>query len=519
MVIKKIHIVNFKRFKDFSFTPNECKNIIVGDNETGKSTVLEAIDLVSNGSIKRVEAVGLEKLFNVYAIKDFLNSDREFTKLPKMIIELYLNDTGDFHFNGKNNTSKEMCDGLRLVCEPDIDFSDEIKSVLSETSNNCFPFEFYKIKFSTFADSTISEYGGRKIKTLFIDNSGNSYNSFNDFVKRKYRLLLEDRQKDKIILKSNYELMRDKFENNCFSSLNKEIAEPGIKIGLKTNTMNDFESNLMIFDNDIAIDSKGTGTQMIIKTSLALDSKSEKKSIILLEEPENHLSNTNLEKLLSLLERGTSEQLFITTHNNTISAKLDLKNVQILNLDNDKVLSLSSLSEETASYFMKTPPAGILDFVLSNKVILVEGPSEMILFDKFYESVTKGKRPSDYNVKIIDVRGLSFKRYLEVGKIINKKLAIITDNDGQSENEINQRYFSSTYDNSKVFFGSSIRLPTFEYHIYESNKELCDSLFGNVSTLEYMLKNKTESALQLVSSKNSIIVPEHIKKAIEWINV
>ncbi len=50
MVIDKIVIENFKGFKDWFTLPlNRGLNIIVGNNEAGKSTILEAINLALTG--------------------------------------------------------------------------------------------------------------------------------------------------------------------------------------------------------------------------------------------------------------------------------------------------------------------------------------------------------------------------------------------------------------------------------------------------------------------------------------
>ena len=45
VTIKKVVLHNFKKFKDFSADFRDGKNIIVGENESGKSTLLTAIDL------------------------------------------------------------------------------------------------------------------------------------------------------------------------------------------------------------------------------------------------------------------------------------------------------------------------------------------------------------------------------------------------------------------------------------------------------------------------------------------
>ena len=82
----------------------------------------------------------------------------------------------------------------------------------------------------------------------------------------------------------------------------------------------------------------------------------------------------------------------------------------------------------TAKYFMKTPPAGIIEYSLSMRAILVEGPSEYMLLDRFYKQVIE-HTPEDDGVSIIDIRGLNFKRYLEIAVLTGSKIAVITDND------------------------------------------------------------------------------------------
>lgn len=88
--ITKIKLYNFRRFREFVIEPNTKNNILIGDNESGKSTILEAIDLVSGGNNRRVEAIGLDNLLNIEAVTEFINSDRCYADLPKLRVELYL---------------------------------------------------------------------------------------------------------------------------------------------------------------------------------------------------------------------------------------------------------------------------------------------------------------------------------------------------------------------------------------------------------------------------------------------
>jgi len=132
IVIEKIRLQNYKRFLDYTVNPNPGINILIGDNEVGKSSILEAIDTVASGNLRRIEAIGIDKLLNIEAVKQFGMGVRTIENLPIMRIELYLAGQFDHTMNGKNNTDRRICDGVRLVCEPNIDYAAEIRAALEE---------------------------------------------------------------------------------------------------------------------------------------------------------------------------------------------------------------------------------------------------------------------------------------------------------------------------------------------------------------------------------------------------
>lgn len=273
----------------------------------------------------------------------------------------------------------------------------------------------------------------------------------------------------------------------------------------------------MIYEGDIGIDSQGTGHQVFIKTDFALKRSGDNVDIILIEEPENHLSPVNLRKLVQDVASTQGGQLFITTHNSLISTRLELKNLLIMYADNgDHPIKLCDLSDDTAKYFMKTPPAGIVEYTLSRKAILVEGPSEYMLLDRFYKQVT-GHTPETDGINIIDIRGLSFKRYLEIAVLTGSKVAVITDNDKDWQKHCVDKYteFKDT-GNIQIFYHTNNAEWTLEVVLYTGNQTLCDKLFG-IDAQEYMLKNKTESAYCLMDQQQPIIIPDYIVRAINWI--
>lgn len=120
--ISKIKLHNFKRFKDLTLELDPKTNIFIGDNESGKSSILQAIDLVSRGSRIKVEEIGLDRLFNADAITDYMAGGRSLNDMPKMFVELYFDNQVDESLEGSNNSDRRVCCGIKLVCEYHQDF-------------------------------------------------------------------------------------------------------------------------------------------------------------------------------------------------------------------------------------------------------------------------------------------------------------------------------------------------------------------------------------------------------------
>lgn len=515
--IKKIKLINFKRFRDYTIEPNEQINILVGDNEVGKSTVLEAIDIIASGNVRRVEAIGIDKLLSIDAVQQYNTGERDFYHLPSLHAELYINGNFDHTMNGKNNSDGITCDGIRLVCEPNHDFLSEITESL-QAHEDYFPYDYYSIRFSTFADVGYTGYK-RKIRSIFID-SANMSSEFatNDFIKRMYNQYTEEDTKERAVHKSKYRQLKSSFCADCLCSLNERIpTDKNYTFGLRTGKALSLENDLMIYEEEVGIDSKGTGKQVFIKTDFALERSGSNVDVILIEEPENHLSHVNLRKLIQRVSETQHGQLFITTHNSLISTRLELQNLLIMHEGaEDKPTSLSNLKVDTAKYFMKAPVANVIEFAISKKAILVEGPSEYMLFERFYKTVTDHKPERD-NVHIIDVRGLSFKRYLEIAQLLNSKVAVITDNDKNKQKNCIDKYADFADDtNIEIHYEDDETKSTFEIVLYGDNHALCDRLFGE-NAIDYMLENKTEAAYRLLSQNETIAVPDYIQGAIEWI--
>ena len=273
------------------------------------------------------------------------------------------------------------------------------------------------------------------------------------------------------------------------------------------------------------ISEKGTGLQCMLKTKLALE-KALDIPVIMIEEPESHLSHINMRKMVDDIEKNNQAQLFISTHSDLISTRLDIRNCILMNSATPNiVMTMDFIDEGTASFFMKAPDNNLLQFVLAKKIILVEGDAEFILMDAFCLKVL-GHSLSELGIDVIAVDGKCFKRYLELAKVLNMRVAVITDNDGNYAENITagyNGYMNGEFDNIKVWADTDDKRRTFEIAVYEDNSAECDALFlprrRTLTVQDYMLANKAEAAYELLSKKSDTIVPpQYIKEALVWIN-
>ena len=375
MYIKRLKAFNFKKFKTLDISFKENLNLIIGENESGKSTILQAIDLLLSGSRNKIETIGLEHLMNDEIIHQFF-LDKKFVNLPELRIEIYFENVNDPEYYGINNSEKARDCGITMICEPREDLSKEISEILSQEGTN-FPFEFYNINFYKFGGNPYLGFT-RKFKHILIDHSSiNNEYATNSYIKTLYTSSIEATEKH--IHSNHYRILKTDFKNNVLKNINDKIPGKSYEFSLKNNSKNGLENDLTIVENNIDILHRGKGRQCFIKTEFALSKNENELNFILLEEPENHLSHLNMHNLIERINCSKNKQIFIATHSNIISSRLDLRNAIFVNAENNINAKLSGLDKKTAEFFIKAPNRNLLEFILSKKVILVEGDAEHIL--------------------------------------------------------------------------------------------------------------------------------------------
>ncbi|WP_248278649.1 AAA family ATPase, partial [Streptococcus pneumoniae] len=108
---------------------------------------------------------------------------------------------------------------------------------------------------------------------------------------------------------------------------------------------NSFRNSVSAVKNGVDIKNLGQGEKVLLGVENAYSHLKETVKILLIEEPENHLSFQNLQKLVRMLSSNTGVQVFIGTHSNMIASRLGVDN--LLFLDNGQISKLKGLKKDT----------------------------------------------------------------------------------------------------------------------------------------------------------------------------
>ena len=103
--IKGLLVKGFKKFTSFEITFNEHMNILVGENEAGKSTILDAIKTVLNQQYRTSDKAVLKDLFNAEMVAAF-QKEPSIKTLPRIEIEVEL------ELDPKHKNAEYFCDEM-----------------------------------------------------------------------------------------------------------------------------------------------------------------------------------------------------------------------------------------------------------------------------------------------------------------------------------------------------------------------------------------------------------------------
>ena len=534
MTINKLVIKNYKLIRDIVIPLNSNINIFVGDNDSGKSTILEALSILTTGKLngyafdRRLKA----NLFNNEIRQEYISAINagQTPEPPEIIFEAYFD--GDAEFEGSNNTLLKSAVGINItvkIAEINLPI---YQKMLKEGDIKDIPIELYTVDYHYFSGApVVFKYG--PFKSVFIDTTRKEYTGIVDhFVADSITENLSVEQLRDLSIA--YSRSRREFHNDAIvKSLNKAVETViqgrNVSLGLREYEADAWKKQLSIVVDDISFENLGFGTQNTLKIELALQNADEQANVVLMEEPENNLSFTNMEKLVNHVSASTGKQVFISTHSSYIANKLNLENVILVN--GGKVKSYQNLPSDTKKYFTKLPGYDTLRFALASKVILVEGPTDDLIIQRAYKD-KYGRLPSEDGIDIIVVGSLAFKHYCDIALLTGKSIAIVTDNDGDIENNIQMKYYDYLEKEGLYFYyEENADLKTIEPSVLAANCEHgqpTDEFKSIISSktryslqsrnydgiLEFMTNNKTEWAFRVFESDKCIQYPMYIQKVV-----
>lgn len=544
MSISKVKISNFKGFQGlFTLELNKGLNILVGNNETGKSTILEAIHLALTGLYngKHINGELSQYLFNNEVVQEYLQSINRGTpkEPPCILIEIYFDGTIDPEFEGNQNQDHaSKVEGLQFKIGYSEKYNSEYQKVVDAKQLSSLPIEYFEASWTSFARYQIT-VKSIPIKSVMIDSSNYRYQNGSDvYISRIVKDLLSPEEITSVAQAHRY--MRDSFvSDKAIKTINNRISKEStiidgrVSISVDLGTKNAWENSLVTQVDEIPFGYIGKGAQCVVKTELALTHKrAQGASIILLEEPESHLSYSKLNQLIAAIESKFSDkQIIISTHNSFVANKLNLNNIILL--DNHTPIKIKDLN--SATFFKKIAGYDTLRLILCKKAILVEGDSDELVVQRAYMKHHNNRLPIQDGVDVISV-GTSFLRFLEIANCLKKPTSVVTDNDGDIA-ALEKKYYDYLGKNQKPFINicfdknvdtgtlkigsANYNYNTLEPKILKSNSiTVLNRIFGTKYASEddlrkYMKENKTDCAIAIFDSVETVIFPDYIMEAIQ----
>lgn len=531
LIISRVDIRGYRKFKYFTFKPKSDINIIVGGNEAGKSTLLEAITLALTGRVNgaRVADYLNPYWFNVEEVEEFFNrpaGERTHKDAPEFRIDVYLEtDNRDLQMlRGVNNMERRDSVGLSIWAHPDYEYVGELDEYLKEEDcPTVLPVEYYVVEWQSFAGFPISRRP-RGLSISMIDSRTiRSERGVDYYTKQILETRLDPKDRNRVSVE--HRKLRTVLGESVLQDLNESLAHNndsggGLKVGLQVDQSRStsWENTLVPDIRNVPLPLAGQGNQAVAKTLLAMGRNADTTGLVFIEEPENHLSHTTMRRLISHIEESASgRQVFITTHSSYVLNRLGLN--QLILLGNGNSAQFDDLQEDTVRYFKKLSGFDTLRLILAELIVIVEGPSDEMVFNRFF-SDRFGREPLDCGIDVMSISGVSFKRCFELAALLDRQLFALRDNDGESVNHWKRQMSPYSKDGARsIFVGEPEAGTTLEPAIEKANSiEQLHLVFPgtkqeNIS--EWMLKHKTDSALEIASSDHSLDPPEYFNEVLE----
>jgi putative ATP-dependent endonuclease of OLD family len=482
MFLEKLNIKNFRGIKELNLNFNSSVNIIIGENNAGKSAIIDALRIcLSIG--KQWKDIGIKNDEDFHINVNELNSPLhpiEFSLVFKIetpkdreyfqsLLWQNPDDPNDINLQIQARYSLETNPKGNQVLRWDIwggqNPGQRIKpeeaqllfySYLEPLRNaelELRPYAKGNKVTSLFKEMTkykkVNEEGEEEEVELNIDKKNQLANTLQNVIQDKdwtgvvktgETFVNEHLEKADIRKKESrvhLKLLEYKYDNIVKGVLTrKPVYQEELLSGDYTQqkyfdiSQNGLGENNLILASSVLGDLKNRRAEQI-----------EHYYALLIEEPEAHLHPQKQNSFFNYLSslKDLRVQIFITSHSPTITAKSDLDNLLVLQKQEDLIsnfaLKKSELSPNNKNYLKKFLDVTKSQLFFSNGTIMVEGISEALLLPVFAEIMGEEFNLDKNGIELININGVAFEPFAKLynsedaSKRLSAFCSIITDND------------------------------------------------------------------------------------------
>ncbi|KZE36450.1 ATP-dependent endonuclease [Bhargavaea cecembensis] len=508
MKFKWIEIKNFRNFKEIKVDLTN-QNVIFGLNDIGKSNFLAALrflferEIRKNGFIESdfyIRDVDEEISITICIdIKDFDVSDHSKLIVSRMAGARSSEDLENIYIrlNGVYEKNEEI-GGITVY------WGNSLEKLKEIPQKNGFT-ELDRIFKVVYIDPLIN------LERVFEKNKRAIFN--------QEKFNAKDIEKSEKIKEFTKEINKSIGEMDVINNFEGEITREyqslkheNIRLTIKSEmAINGYFSDLKPYikreDDDNLYPTSGDGRKKIISYSLlnyvTKNFNSEKITIFLIEEPENSL-HRSLQIALSkkLFSNEAYKYFFLTTHSPELLYEMD--NASLIRIHSmDKIVCSSSYVYVVGDDYrnIKTQlNKNLVTALFSERVLLIEGPSERVLFEKVLGTV---KPEYELNgAYILEVYGIAFKKYWDVLRELGINVFVKTDNDLKRKKNTNNIFDLIGFNRALELCGKR-KMPPINITFNESDTK--DLKSAKIVQEKRRLFQKLKTSKRIINSNNIYI--------------